>query len=361
MAYTLVINNTYTFAVTPSRFPDINYNWKASGEQVSAEEKWPLHCFLVSDSTTTLISYWAAFKTLIEHGSPMKVEWLLNGTPIEMFDLSNCNNTPRFENIRSVEYGGGFVNHIEFTMDVVMVRAIKWRGIVNISETIEETTDKEGHSTTITIRGVGNNARVFVLSRLNSAIASYGNPSSITYRTDTFDNAFEVMATLKKEDDSGGGGGEGGNEEDSAQGWRETYTLRQAYPPIRQYPLGLKKQAPPYLIAGGLPCAELSCEGHFEYIVVTKIKVQPPPKPPIIVGDPNPPNKMYKIDPISAAAHTFQIINKGVFTSNEVRPPYIQEFAAAKVPSVWGMDYNWSMIIPTIEHIDVKSVPKPRL
>ena len=103
--YTLKINS-FVFAVTPEVFPQLDYNWKRDGSQISVKETWPLRCWFVRDSVADIRSDWNAFLALIETGAPQNVQFLFNGAPVDDLLTSINNNTPRFENIHVVNQGG---------------------------------------------------------------------------------------------------------------------------------------------------------------------------------------------------------------------------------------------------------------
>jgi len=151
--YTLKID-TFTLLVTPEYSPQIDYLWKEDGSQVAAREKWPLRCWLVADNPS-LRSQWNAFLALVETGHPKDVRFLLDGAPVDDLLVSRHNNSPRFENIHTVMAGGAFVNHVEFTMDVVADRAVKFDGIIDVDEVEDVTSGPEGVRRNVRIKAVG--------------------------------------------------------------------------------------------------------------------------------------------------------------------------------------------------------------
>jgi hypothetical protein len=329
MAYTLKIDS-YTFAVTPARFPHIEYLWKADGSQVSAKETWPLHCFLVSDDTPSLIAEWNAFKSLIESGAPRDVRWLRDSVEDGSLFKVDHNNTPRFENIRAVNMGGGYVNHVEFTMDAVAVRAIKFPGVIDCEQRNEDIISNGQRQVRTTIRAVGNNARTFVETRLADFISTYGDPATIARREEPFENAYEISAALEPVEQSPGGG-----QDAFIKKWQEVLTVIEPLQSVTSYGLAAKTPQAPYILRGAYKVGEVRLAGHIE--VDTK--------------DGSIPAFLLSLPVIADPWYGF--VNShpepGAFTNEQYSGPYISQEAEPNKPRTWGLDYEWSAVFGDIE------------
>ena len=331
--YTLKID-TFTLLVTPEYSPQIDYLWKEDGSQVAAREKWPLRCWLVADNPS-LRSQWNAFLALVETGHPKDVRFLLDGAPVDDLLVSRHNNSPRFENIHTVMAGGAFVNHVEFTMDVVADRAVKFDGIIDVDEVEDVTSGPEGVRRNVRIKAVGNNARPFVLERLSHF---EGIPLNIVRRTDTFGNSLEITATydITKESSSVEGGGGPRSDDDELKSVRrltEKFSYRPGLRPIREYPLASFGETAAFLVKGGFRAGRLACSGHIE---ASSDNTAAP-------GE----FRLFRI--INPAAKPFLPYIEDV----QVDGPYVSEWANVGQPATWSMDYSWAAVFPEIGKVSI--------
>jgi hypothetical protein len=335
--YTLKINE-FVFLVTPEVFPKIVYNWKRSGHQIAATEMWPLRCWFVRDSINALRADWDAFLALIENGGPLDVKFLLDGSPVDEI-LSSIHNdtTPRFENIQTISMGGGFVNHIEFTMDVVGERPIRFDGILDVDETDEEEEGPDGVVRRIRIKAVGKNARTFVLARLS---AKGGVPIKIVRRTEEFENSFEVTAEIHRDSRDERPQGPGVDRDDEGKPFSsisERVSISRPRRPIRSYGRTVGNGIAPYLIKGAVPATEVTVDGHIE----TKVfgdGSQPPDRAGIALV-----LSEDFIRPVSTAALALGL--EPYIDKFDISVPYPVERGSRNVPYVFGVDYSWHAMI----------------
>ena len=328
--YTLKINS-FVFAVTPEVFPQLDYNWKRDGSQISVKETWPLRCWFVRDSVADIRSDWNAFLALIETGAPQNVQFLFNGAPVDDLLTSINNNTPRFENIHVVNQGGGFVNHIEFTMDVVAEKPIKFSKIIDVDESVEEITGFNGSSTRVRISAVGNNAREFVLDRLASK--NRGIPTNLVKKTQEFDNYFEVTADFDTIQQSAGGSSRPAQDR-ALRIVNERYDVEAGLRPIREYGISTDRDIPPYLVSGAFRGIRVRSTGHIEVVDLDQ--------------NGRVPDYFFLFPTVGGGAVRALA---PFIDAHSVSSPYVSEWSDIATPYVWAMDWSWSAILPETSRI----------
>lgn len=134
---------TFTFPITPEFFPNLEFQWKRDGKTVAVIDSVPVHGWFSENDPDVLIANFATLQLIASDGRPtvFKFRKESGGTIIYQY------NRAHIQNLKTVEEGGGFVNHIEFTFDIQEERGVTFGSLVNVDRTDERIKERDADGT----------------------------------------------------------------------------------------------------------------------------------------------------------------------------------------------------------------------
>lgn len=242
---------TLTFPITPKFFPNLSFNWKRDGKEVSVVDTVPVHGWFSEVDQDTNIAQWNILKAIAHNGNFVSMTFKKAGGTV-VYTYANAT----IENLRAPDSDAGFVNHVEFEFSIREERGVTYPGLVNVEHEDEEITetDKDGKVTkkfrrrvlATGVRGNTSNARDFVVA-LKPTFAHLIRES---IRTVNFDGDVEGVWEFDNSDTITG----------DIRRWKETVVYMPGVRANNWY----KTSGIPVLIQGGFSESLLQVSGEIE-------------------------------------------------------------------------------------------------
>jgi hypothetical protein len=291
---------TFQFPITPKFFPTMRFNWKRSGHEVAVTDSVPVEGWFSENDQDVLLTKWSTLKAIASNGKPTVFVFKKEtGAVIHQY------NKAHIQDLASVDMGGGFVNHIQFTFNVQEERGLRFPGLVDVGHEDEETKEvdkdgvvKNGFRRMVTATGAFGNtaaARSFV----EALKPSLTNLTRESIRTVNYDG---TVTGIWEYDET--------NEENPSNSglrlWKENASRM---PGLRSGSFYRTSPGPaPVLVQGGFGPTKIRVSGHIEAYDLGSI-----PRPPEILNG-------ITSQPEHATAIHFEDIEFGSYQPHEYDP-----------------------------------------